>query len=354
MIDEKSPSEQESTDELIHQQEFGVRLREAREQRGLSIRDVAEQLNLNEDVLKALESSRVDGLPAPTFTQGYIRSYARMLKLPVDEILHAYNSVVPDKENPLVANYGMPIQPTEKNIFIRPFLWLFFIFILAALSYFVIDIEEQNEVDISSQFSGFQKSTTATELSGDSDLLVKLDSSEFIKQSPMVDDQQQVESVAKQASADEVLVPVPASEIMVEPVVEMQQPVTESPAPVVSTGQEVVVEGSDVLEIATSSASWAEVQDANGNRLIFELLDKNQTYQVTGMAPFKIFLGNAPSIRLLVNNHEVDIASYIRKNNIAHITIEDNGVARFSQRDKMSTITSNDNDSQQNSSDAED
>ncbi|MCW8911451.1 MAG: DUF4115 domain-containing protein, partial [Gammaproteobacteria bacterium] len=90
-----------------------------------------------------------------------------------------------------------------------------------------------------------------------------------------------------------------------------------------------------------------------GHRLIFELLDKERTYQVTGMAPFNIFLGNAPSIQLLVNNHEVDIANFVRKNNIAHITIEDNGIARFSQRDKMPVI-SNDNDSQQDSSDAVD
>ena len=349
MIDDKTPSHEVSTDELIHQQEFGVRLREAREHRGLSIRDVAEQLNLNEDVLKAIESSSIEKLPAPTFTQGYIRSYARMLKLPADEILHAYNLAVPEKENPLVANYGMPIQTAEENSLIKPFVLLFILLLLGVLGYFALDSGLQRDVDSVDLATNHRTDAVVPEVIGENDSLVSLETNE-ISESEQEPAQSEVIQIVEEEIINSVeATPVSDSDRLESPVLDA------SPNQPQELQQQTVtaVEGSDVLEISTSSASWAEVQDVKGNRLIFELLDKERTYQVTGVAPFNIFLGNAPSIQLLVNNHEVDIASFVRKNNIAHITIEDNGIARFSQRDKM-PVVSNDNDNQQDSSDAVD
>ena len=349
MIEDKTPSHDVSTDELIHQQEFGVRLREAREHRGLSIRDVAEQLNLNEDVLKAIESSSIDKLPAPTFTQGYIRSYARMLKLPVDEILHAYNLAVPEKENPLVANYGMPIQAAEKNSLIKAFVFLFILSLLGVLGYFALDSGLQREVDFTDLVRDSRTDAVVPEVISDNDSLIGSERNEITEPQ-----QQLAELEVNQSVEDEVINPLVTPPVLVSSKSEL--PALDASASQPQELQQQIVaavEGSDVLEISTSSASWAEVQDVNGNRLVFELLDKERTYQVTGMAPFNIFLGNAPSIQLLVNNHEVDIANFVRKNNIAHITIEDNGMARFSQRDKM-PVVSNDNDNQQDSSDTVD
>lgn len=66
---------------------IGARLRAAREQRELTPERVAQQLRLDVEVIAALEGDRADELAAPIFVQGYLRSYARLLDLPEDEIV---------------------------------------------------------------------------------------------------------------------------------------------------------------------------------------------------------------------------------------------------------------------------
>ena len=101
-------------DNLIRQREFGDRFRVAREAAGMTTAEVADELRLAEDIIKALENSQLDSLPAPTFTQGYIRSYAKMLKLPVDEILKAYDRLIPEKDAPLTVRTSVSAQNTSK------------------------------------------------------------------------------------------------------------------------------------------------------------------------------------------------------------------------------------------------
>jgi cytoskeleton protein RodZ len=69
---------------------IGSQLRAAREQRQLDIDRVAGELHLDVDVIKALENDDSEALPAPIFVQGYLRSYARLLDLPADEIVRHY------------------------------------------------------------------------------------------------------------------------------------------------------------------------------------------------------------------------------------------------------------------------
>ncbi|VAW60479.1 hypothetical protein MNBD_GAMMA08-2123, partial [hydrothermal vent metagenome] len=81
--------------DLLQKKDFGASFRPAREKLGLSQVEVAEHLLISIDVIKALENSQADALPALTFTQGYIRSYARMLNVPADEIINDYVQMAP-------------------------------------------------------------------------------------------------------------------------------------------------------------------------------------------------------------------------------------------------------------------
>jgi cytoskeleton protein RodZ len=72
----------------------GQRLRQAREALNLSQRDVARQLHLNVDLIRALEDNNEEALPSQTYLLGYLRNYARLLKLPVDKIIDAGHLVI--------------------------------------------------------------------------------------------------------------------------------------------------------------------------------------------------------------------------------------------------------------------
>jgi cytoskeletal protein RodZ len=64
----------------------GERLRAAREEKGLSLEDIAAQTRIPQRHLEAIEASEWDKLPAPTYTTGFAKSYASAVGLDRTEI----------------------------------------------------------------------------------------------------------------------------------------------------------------------------------------------------------------------------------------------------------------------------
>lgn len=64
----------------------GERLRAAREEKGLSLEDVAAQTRIPRRHLESLEAGEWDKLPAPTYTTGFAKSYASAVGLDRTEI----------------------------------------------------------------------------------------------------------------------------------------------------------------------------------------------------------------------------------------------------------------------------
>ena len=65
----------------------GARLRNAREQLGLSQQAVAERLCLKVSTVRDIEEDKAPADLASTFLRGYIRSYARLVHIPEEELL---------------------------------------------------------------------------------------------------------------------------------------------------------------------------------------------------------------------------------------------------------------------------
>ena len=59
----------------------GQRLRAAREERGLSLEDIAAQTRIPQRHLESIENGEWDNLPAPTYTTGFAKSYASAVGL---------------------------------------------------------------------------------------------------------------------------------------------------------------------------------------------------------------------------------------------------------------------------------
>ena len=64
----------------------GERLRAAREEKGLSLEDVAAQTRIPRRHLESIENADWDALPAPTYTTGFAKSYASAVGLDRTEI----------------------------------------------------------------------------------------------------------------------------------------------------------------------------------------------------------------------------------------------------------------------------
>ena len=83
----------------------GARLRNAREQLGLSQQAVAERLCLKVSTVRDIEEDKAPADLASTFLRGYIRSYARLVHIPEEELLPGL-----EKQAPLRAAKVAPMQ----------------------------------------------------------------------------------------------------------------------------------------------------------------------------------------------------------------------------------------------------
>lgn len=76
-------------------QTIGERLEEARKRQGISLRDAAEATKIRGDFLEALEDNSMD-VPLPEiYVRGFLKNYARYLKLDVDKVIADYEAMMP-------------------------------------------------------------------------------------------------------------------------------------------------------------------------------------------------------------------------------------------------------------------
>lgn len=72
---------------------IGERLKEARLKKGLSLKDVQNELRIRTTFLEALENDRYDLIPGEAYRRAFLRTYASFLGLDVNEIMKEYNEL---------------------------------------------------------------------------------------------------------------------------------------------------------------------------------------------------------------------------------------------------------------------
>ncbi|HVR40024.1 MAG TPA: RodZ domain-containing protein [Thermoanaerobaculia bacterium] len=70
---------------------FGEELKREREIRGISLKEIADATKVSKRFLEAIERNDHKTLPAPVFTRGFVREYARYLGLNADDMVNRYN-----------------------------------------------------------------------------------------------------------------------------------------------------------------------------------------------------------------------------------------------------------------------
>ncbi len=68
----------------------GIKLKNQREELKMTIDEVASKLNLDVCYIQAIETNDFTNISSTSYVYGYIRSYAKLLKLPEQEMLDLY------------------------------------------------------------------------------------------------------------------------------------------------------------------------------------------------------------------------------------------------------------------------
>jgi cytoskeleton protein RodZ len=79
---------------------LGTYLKQARETKRISLKDVAKNTRVRENLLQAVEDDRYDLLPSPTFVKGFLTAYARYIGLDPQETIARYQSTLKKKDAP--------------------------------------------------------------------------------------------------------------------------------------------------------------------------------------------------------------------------------------------------------------
>jgi cytoskeleton protein RodZ len=79
------------------------------------------------------------------------------------------------------------------------------------------------------------------------------------------------------------------------------------------------------LALQFSALSWVEVSDASGRRLLQGLYAAGSTRTLSGAAPLRVILGNAPAVALRVNDQAVRLGGLVRHDGSARLLIDGDG-----------------------------
>ena len=99
-------------------------LRAARERAGLSLEELSARTRIKLAFLEAIEAGRFEALPGEFFTRAFLRTYARELHLPPDEIVGAFDASRDPGPLPAVDRSRTPTEPRIGRGSLRETSWV--------------------------------------------------------------------------------------------------------------------------------------------------------------------------------------------------------------------------------------
>lgn len=291
------PSVQHEVNELT----VGQLLREAREQRQLTLAQVAKQLNLKVDILQSIEADLPDKTILPTFIRGYLRSYARFLKIPEQDLLSRFEQVHAVKSAPVKTMKTFSNRQAKQQSEAR-YLWLTY-FIIAALLVSLAIWLWQGARDFSPFNSGFSVSEAPATVI---DITPEAESVFETTLPPVAEVQAEVQD--EQALTD---IPVPEVAQAAEPTVSaapLSQAVLLPESP--ESFGDVNDNNLDRLKMTFSDDCWIDVLDGNGERIAFGTKQGGYVMELNAKGPFTITLGNPGVVSITINQKPFDTSGF--------------------------------------------
>lgn len=283
----------------------GADLKTAREERGLSIAEVAQSLKFASRQIEALEQDRFDLLPGGTFVRGMVRSYARLLKLAPEPMLEgmADKFQAPDA-NTLAARYSQPVpfsDNTRRSTFVYLGLSLAVLALGGGIAY-----QWHREHNTTTQVAGAKRAAEKRAKSNPAPAAA----ASAPAPAPSVT------TVASAPRAQPKTLELQAPRV--EPVVKVATVAAPDPTPPAAAEKAApvpvtkVAAGVHRLVIRCEEEAWIEVKDQNERMLVSSLNPKGAERVVQARGPLTLVIGNAAHVRVLHNDRPIDLAPHTK------------------------------------------
>jgi cytoskeleton protein RodZ len=308
----------------------GDRLQAARISIGLTLDDVASKMHLSAAILSSLEENDFEDITAPIFVKGYLRSYARIVNIDEEDIIKQYSQYYTQNDPPISSTSNTSPEINSDDARVKGTTWLVIIILIGLLSFWwwsryqqpaqTVSLESVEPTAIVAD-SSEPSSPSSIELpvstneSTDSSIqqTEAISSSTEITNSDVSVEQQARD---KLSSINEIL-PLPEQ---AKPAAQVEEVAPQVEQPVAGDTNTTDISSSDLV-IIVNADTWADIKDADGNKLVYDLLRNGQHITLTGKAPFRAFLGNGYGVSIQYQGENIDLSKSIRADNTARIKI---------------------------------
>ncbi|MEB5707186.1 cytoskeleton protein RodZ [Pantoea anthophila] len=331
----------EATQENSALHSTGDRLRLAREQMGLSQQNVAERLCLKLSTVRDIEEDKSPADLASTFLRGYIRSYARLVHIPEEELLPMMAKQTPVRAAKIepMQSFSLGKRRKKRDGWLMIFTWLVVFVVIGLTGAWWWQNHKASQDDLvpmtdqngSSGDSG--QSIPLGETSGDSAAPAAPDESNTAASDDSATSTPANSAPAASTTTTPATTQTDSSNAVVSPSQAPQDTTSAAPAttnPATSTTPQMPVGAAAVSEPAAdpnavvmnfTADCWLEVSDATGKKLFSGIQRSGGKLSLAGTPPYRLKIGAPSAVQVQYQNQPVDLSRFIRNNQVARLTL---------------------------------
>ncbi len=286
----------------------GTALKKARKGLGLTVEEVAGELRLSASQIRALECDDYADLPGLTYVRGYLRSYARLVKIDEQSVLPPLQPEPAAKPMPAVAR-SVQRQARSSDRWVRLMSYgLGISLVVLVIAWW----RSQGGLDFDQDlFADRTTSETRGDVKQPAANAARSRTAEDTPARPVAPSMSESTAESKATGGRNI----PSRGDQPEPARDREQLATanrDDPSP--GGGNDAVAAAAaqriGKVQLRFSDASWVEIRDAKNARLVHESFNPGHALEVEGAPPFRIFLGNAAGVSMQLNGKPFDITPH--------------------------------------------
>ncbi len=318
----------------------GERLRLAREQLGLSQQVVAERLCLKVSTVRDIEEDKAPAELAATFLRGYIRSYARLVHIPEEELLPMLAQQEPVKTSKVapMQGYALGKRRKKRDGWLMSITWLVLFVVVGLTGAWwwqnhkaqqeeITTMADQSTAELNANGSSGQAVPLSPEPSTGDDAAAQAnnDSQPATAPAEVNTDNGEATTASPDASQNAVVAPSQANvdTATAAPTTPAAPNAPTDNASALPMGQAATTPSADpnALVMNFSADCWLEVTDATGKKLFSGLQRKDANLNLAGQAPYKLKIGAPAAVQIQYQGKPVDLSRFVRTNQVARLTL---------------------------------
>ncbi|MEA9392468.1 cytoskeleton protein RodZ [Acerihabitans sp. TG2] len=321
----------------------GTRLRQAREQMGLSQQAVAERLCLKVTTVREIEEDKANPNLASTFLRGYIRSYARLVHVSEEELLPMMAKQAPIRASKVAPMQSFSLGKTRKKRdgWLMGFTWLILFVVIGLTGAWWWQNHQAQQKDITDMADQSSNRLPGSDSNNNAAISLNGGDGASVEDAGQPTDSEngtaavnppstgaEPSSGSVQQGTNVPLNTHTASSTTTSGTTAGTPAPTPAPAPTPTTEPQPTTAsaetGSDGLVMNFTADCWLEVTDDTGKKLFSGTQHNGGKLDLSGKAPYKLKIGAPAAVKIEFQGKQVDLSRYVRSNQVARFTIAAN------------------------------